>query len=435
MTEARTSPAMPIPFVPGNLRWLVAIITAAMLVRIGFVLAAGKTLSLQTSGYDAYAVNLLDGRGYTRFDDRPGDSDLPPLYPFFLAGVYMLFGRGPIPVALVQTALDGLTIVLIYRIARRVGGETVGLLSAAFYGAYPYLIFQNLTANDTGLFILLLAASVWLGYRVHDTRQRRWAFALGAILGLGALTKPLILLLWPLLIVWWLRRLGRRDSFRLALAGTLTTVAIVTPWVIRNSLLNREPVLISTNGGSNLHQGNNACVVDYLRRGWDAQWVDCLPMAPPGLSDAALDRWHREQALQYLWENPGEWPRLFGTKLLTLWTPAITPARLPPGPAASDDPVTLYNTPAFEAARIGHLLYFGPLLVLGACGLVIAWRARMSVAPLVSVLFTITVAYVTFHPSTRYRSPADPFLFVFSAVAVVRLWAWLSARRHRTEAA
>jgi hypothetical protein len=69
---------------------LIAILVATLLARAGFLLFFADTLSLQTSGYDDYAVHLLEGRGYTRFDDRSGDSDLPPLYPFFLAGTYAL---------------------------------------------------------------------------------------------------------------------------------------------------------------------------------------------------------------------------------------------------------------------------------------------------------------------------------------------------------
>jgi hypothetical protein len=264
---------------------------------------------------------------------------------------------------------------------------------------------------------------------VYDSRQGRWAVAFGLVVGVAALTKALILLLWPLLILWWLRRLGPRDAFRLALAGGLTTVAVLTPWVVRNSLLHGEVVLMSTNGGSNLHQGNNPCVVDYLRQGWDAQWVDCLATAPAGLSEPALDRWHREQALAYLQANPEAWPRLFGTKLWALWNPSITPARLPPEAAGSDDPVSLYSTPAFQAARSIHLVYFGSMLILGVLGIGIAWRARMPIEPLLAVLIAITSAYVIFHPSTRYRSPADPFLFIFSAIAVVRLWWRVQPRR------
>ena len=402
--------------------WLIAILVATLLPRVAFLFFFANTLSLETSGYDDYAVHLLEGHGYTRFDNRAGDSDLPPLYPCFLAGIYRLFGRNPIPVACVQIAFDLLTTFLLYLIGRRLGGETVGLLSAAFYGCYPYLVFQNLTVNDTGIFICLLATAVWLSYRVRDTQRARYAVALGLVIGAAALTKTLVILVLPLLIISWQRTVGFRRTSQLALLSSLSMVAVLSPWVIRNTRLHGELVFISTNGGSNLHQGNNPCVADYLARGWDAQWVRCLAVPPPGLSEVEEDHWHRNEAIRYLKENPRSWPRLFATKFSVLWNPAIMPADLPPDVKADGGAVLLYNSPAFRAARVLHLVYFSPLLVLGLIGLVWGGRDRAPIGPLVAVLVVITVFYVVFHPSTRYRSPADPFLFILAAYALSKLW-------------
>ena len=59
-------------------RWLSLIILGAILGRVAFIVLFGHTLSLQTSGYDTYALNLIEGHGYTRFADFHPDSDLPP---------------------------------------------------------------------------------------------------------------------------------------------------------------------------------------------------------------------------------------------------------------------------------------------------------------------------------------------------------------------
>jgi 4-amino-4-deoxy-L-arabinose transferase-like glycosyltransferase len=409
-------------------RWLVLIVLATVLGRVLFLVLFSHTLSLQTSGYDTYAVHLMEGKGYTRFDDRSGDSDLPPLYPYFLVGVYSFFGRDPIPVAVVQIGMDVLTVLLLYRIGRRIAGEAVGLWTAAFYGMYPYLLFQNLTLNDTGMFILLLTGGIWLAYLAHDTRDWRAAAALGILFGLGALTKTLVLLVLPLLALWWWRQLGLRHAVRLTLISTVMLALVIAPWVIRNTRLHGQFVLISTNDGSNLYQGNNPCVVDYLSRGWDAQWVNCLQPPPEGLSEVELSRWSRQQALHYLRDHVGEWPRLFGTKFWVLWSPVIMPYDLPPDPYLVDDTVFQYHTATFRAARIIHVLYFGPLLALGAIGMVLAWKNKLLIGPLVAVLVAITVTYLVFHPSTRYRSPADPFVFVLSAYALVRLYSNLKEK-------
>jgi 4-amino-4-deoxy-L-arabinose transferase-like glycosyltransferase len=409
-------------------RWLALILLAALLARVAFLVLFGDTLSLGASGYDAYAANLIEGQGYTRFEDRSGDSDLPPLYPFFLAGVYTVLGRDPLAVAAVQAVLDLVVVGLVLIIGRRVAGETVGLLAATFYGLYPYLLFQNLSVNDTGLFILLLAAGIALTYTARDSQHWAAAAGVGVALGLAALTKTLVLLLVPLLALWWGRQIGWRTALRLGLALGIALLAVVAPWIVRNTRLHGEFVAISTNGGSNLYQGNNPCVADYLARGWDAQWVDCLNPRPAGQSEVEADRWYRAQALDYLREHPGEWPRLLGTKLFVLWNPRIMPYGVPPDARLDDDEVLEYNTRAFQAARIVHLLTFGPLLVLGVIGLGLAWRNRLPVGPLVAVFAVITAAYLVFHPSTRYRAPADPFLFILSAYALARLWGRARAR-------
>lgn len=466
-------------------RWLVAILLMTVLGRVAFILLFSHTLSLQTSGYDVYAVNLIEGRGYTRFDDRSGDSDLPPLYPFFLVGVYKTLGRDPIAVAIVQIGLDALTVLLLFWIGRRVAGKgiegaqnasgsvprpdlphprsvlthlappsphaergqagrskaggevnasAVGLLAAAFYGLYPYLLYQNLTLNDTGLFIFLLTAGIAAAYRARDTRDPRWAAALGVAFGLAALTKTLVVLVLPLLALWWWHALGLRRAVALSAASGIALALVIAPWAVRNTRLHGELVLISTNAGSNLHQGNNACVADYLARGWDAQWVNCIERAPAGLSETEAERWHRQQALTYLREHPDAWPRLFWTKFWVLWSPVIMPYDLPPDPYLVDDAVLQFESTAFQVARVIHALYFTPLLILGMVGLILGWRERREIAPLLAVFVAITITYLIFHPSTRYRSPADPFLFILAAYSVARLrarrWTLLREARH-----
>jgi 4-amino-4-deoxy-L-arabinose transferase-like glycosyltransferase len=447
-------------------RWLAVILLVTVLGRVAFILLFDHTLSLQTSGYDTYAVNVIEGRGYTRFDDRSGDSDLPPLYPFFLIGVYQTLGRDPIAVAAVQIGLDVLTVLLLFWIGRRVAGEieggvqnasgsvprpglphprsvsspcmervqaerseaggkvnasAVGLLAAAFYGVYPYLLYQNLTLNDTCLFIFLLTAGIAAAYRARDTRGLGWAVALGIAFGLGALTKTLVVLVLPLLALWWWWALGLRRAIALSAASGVALALVIAPWAVRNTRLHGELVLISTNAGSNLHQGNNACVADYLSRGWDAQWVNCIERAPADLSETEADRWHRQQALTYLREHPDAWPRLFWTKFWVLWSPVIMPYDLPPDPYLVDDAVLQFESTAFQVARVIHALYFTPLLALGIVGLWLSWRDRREVWPLVAVFVAITITYLIFHPSTRYRSPADPFVFILAAYALVRL--------------
>jgi hypothetical protein len=192
----------------------------------------------------------------------------------------------------------------------------------------------------------------------------------------------------------------------------------VLPWIIRNSNLQGQLTFISTNDGTNLYQGNNPCVADYLLAGWDAQWTDCLAPKPTGLTDIAEATWYRDQALNYLRSNMVAVPRLLIIKFVTLWNPDIMPHAVPPSANLDNNLVLQYEQPSFEVARTVHLFYFTPLLLLGVCGLYLGLRNKLILGPLLIVFISITAAYLIYHPSTRYRSPADPFLFILSAYAV-----------------
>jgi 4-amino-4-deoxy-L-arabinose transferase-like glycosyltransferase len=105
--------------------------------------------------------------------------------------VYTLIGRGGVQVGLFHTALDLLSITLLYHIGRRLftpDGEWIGTLAGVCYALYPYLVFQNLTLIDTPLFMVILFAFllVMISLRERPTYDRAtFGYALlgGVILG------------------------------------------------------------------------------------------------------------------------------------------------------------------------------------------------------------------------------------------------------------
>jgi 4-amino-4-deoxy-L-arabinose transferase-like glycosyltransferase len=415
--------------------WLI-LIALVLLTRVGFLIVFGHTLSLATSGYDVYAVNLLNGHGYTRFADFHPDSDLPPLYSFLLAAIYATLGRNALNVALVQIAFEVITVLCISRIGHLVGGRRVGLLAGILTALYPYQLFQDLTVNDTAVFICLLTAGLYFaGRALREADRNYWNWAIcGLLLGIAALTKTLALVVVPgLLLACWLR-FGWRSALRAAVTLGVAAMIVIAPWMVRNTQLNGTFTLISTNDGSNFYQGNNRCSISYMEAGWDVQWSEmggCLTPTPAGLSDLQISRWQMQQGIDYLKANVGLLPRLIADKFIVLWNPDITPRGLPPNlPLASNDPVEQYNTPVFEIARIVHLIYFTPSLLFAIAGLLLTLRRRplATILPIISVIGAVTLTYLIFHPSTRYRAPADPFVFILTAYALIALWAAVRRR-------
>ncbi|MCY3978096.1 MAG: glycosyltransferase family 39 protein [Chloroflexi bacterium] len=405
-----------------------------------------------SAAYDEYALNLLATGVYGREAGRP-DAGLPPLYSYVLALIYGVFGRHYLAVGALHMLFDALSIALLYDICRRLfprpsqQGESVGAVAGLSFALYPYLIFQNLTLNDTALWILLLHLFVWLLIQLReratlDRGALMLAIAAGLTLGVSVLARALLPPLAILAALWFLLKLSARDTLLRLLPVALVSLLAPLPWLIHAYQIYGGFVPIALNSGENIFQGNNPYAAAIFRAGYDAQWIAPPIDAPP--KDEPLRRNARlaEAGWRYLRENPAAIPDLMLTKLLVYWNPQVTPLRN----LRADEKLQVDESGAVvivtgEGSHVGltaanaayqddslfnvigrnlHLVYFGSLWLLAIAG---AWLSRRDWRTLSLLFFaqiSQTLVYLLFHPSTRYRSPTDPLLFVFSAAAV--LW-------------
>lgn len=415
-----------------------------------------------SEAYDAYALNLIETGVYGRVAGLP-DSTLPPLYSYALALVYGVFERNSTVVGLVHIAFDLISIALLYDIARRLFArgqfaayaEWIGALSALFFALYPYLIFQNLTLNDTALWILLLHLFVWLMILLRerersDQHTLRLAVAGGAVLGLSALTRALLPPLALLVALWFLLRLHWKQAFLRLLTVAVVSIVVLLPWLYRGYQIHGGFVAVALNGGENLYQGANPGTIPIFRAGYDVQWSSRPGDAPSTDDPYRNNQLLMEAGLRYLRENPTVIPELLWVKLQVYWNPQVTPLnnlregeRLEVSPAGevriirgqgshtgASAALTAYQDEGLfnRFGRGIHVVYFGGLWLLAIAG---AWWSRREwreLSLLVFVQISQTAVYLVFHPSTRYRSPTDPLLFVFSALALVWIWRWWRGR-------
>jgi len=218
-----------------------------------------------------------------------------PLYTYFLAGIYKVFGPDPDYARTVQAVICSLSPVLVFLIAERLFGGWVALVSGlvgAVYWVFVFYAVELVDASLASLFYLLLA---WLLVRRDEGRWWHWA-TVGAVLGIGAITRPNVLICAPVLaMAAWIVTLvrARRSSvggvgfvspiadalghttpkarnpkpetgfapWRAAMvnvlaltAGCCTTIAPVT---IRNRLVGGEWVPIAAYAGINFWVANN----------------------------------------------------------------------------------------------------------------------------------------------------------------------------------
>ena len=408
--------------------------------------------------YDEYAVNMLETGVYGREPGVP-DAGLPPLYSTLLSLVYRLLGRHYIAVAAVHILFDALSIVLIYDICRRLfsaQGEWIGAIAGLFFALYPYLIFQNLTLNDTALWILNLHLFVWLLILLRereplDRHTLLLGLSAGVVLGLSALIRALLPPLALLAVFWFLLKLDWRESLLRLLPVAVVSLVVLLPWTLRSYQIYGGLVPVALNSGENIYQGNNPWAVPVFRAGYDVQWLPPPADAPP--SDESLERnnFLASAGWSYLRDNPARIPELLWVKFQVYWNPQVTPLNnLRQGEKLAVDEAGAVVIVSGEGSHIGvsaanaayqddslfnvigrrvHIVYFGGLWLLAVAGVWLSRSQWRALSLLVFAQASQTVMYLLFHPSTRYRSPTDPLLFVLSAYAVVWVVEWWRGRR------
>ena len=440
--------------------WLIAIVMIGLLVRIITLIALAGTFGFDATHeahgikeYSTYAQNLLSTGIYGL---KPGISDatLPPLYTYALAGVYRLFGVGYLQVGLLNSVLDTVTVVLVYQIARRLFpvrvGQTVGLLAALFTAVYPYLIFQDLTVIDTALFTMMLHLFLFLIVLIRDRALSQPNFdrvtlgltcAAGIVLGLTALSRAIVAPLAIFVAVWLLFSLPlRRTVVRLVPIAVLSVLVLI-PWTVRNYQVFHQFVAVSSNSGMNFWFGSSRFTIPFFEAGYHTQWATS-DIDQTGMTQIQSDNALMQDALAYLRAHPDQIPKLLWIKFLAFWSIDIFPRNNPVngqtpvlnpdgsvsmiGAVANNDPVAVYSQPIFDQlGRIVQIIYFGTLLILAVISVPLTFRQGQGVWRSVSLiwltLICMTLIYVIFVPTTRYRAPIDPLVFMLSAYTLVIL--------------
>ena len=184
---------------PASDKTLMTLLGTGLLLRLGLAWAPFDYLAQRGPLIDdafygfSIARNLARGIGATA-DGLHATSGFQPLYTLLLVPFYRLFPQDPIlPIHLALTLLalcSGLTGWFIYRIVRRFASRRAALFALFLWTFSPALLITGLNGLETGLFGLLLAASLemYLG-KVRSNPDPPNLAALGALLGLTALAR------------------------------------------------------------------------------------------------------------------------------------------------------------------------------------------------------------------------------------------------------
>jgi hypothetical protein len=240
------------------------------------------------TGYRQLAESLATTGKFTKTPDAPQfvpETIRTPVYPLFVATIYKVAGTGQLPVALAQTALFAAMCVLVYAIARRVADERVAIIAAAAIALFPPFPYFGALVMTELWTTFLFTLSIWVAIRALESKSLASFAALGVVLGLTALSRP-VFFLFPFalaavgVVVFPLAGVKNGPPLRawamLCVAAALTLL----PWLTYNYVtLGRFTMAPAGGVGRGLWEGQ-----------WQATWSGRVQDELTRVADATDDR-------------------------------------------------------------------------------------------------------------------------------------------------
>jgi 4-amino-4-deoxy-L-arabinose transferase-like glycosyltransferase len=407
--------------------YLWVVLTLGLVIRLVFLYTTKDTrlVIVDEQHYSTLALNLLTGYGFAW---KPGEltSLRPPLYPAFIALVWMSTGaESVLVVRIVQVLISLLNVYLLYRLGLLLFERRVAVLAAAGLCFYPSLVAFNFLLLTEVLFTLLLTL-VALSYVTLLKTKTAWAaWSTGGVLGLAALTRsvlwPFPLVLCPLTLFTLLGSWKQRLWTTLALL--LGYLVVVTPWAVRNTKLQGAFTVIDTMGGLTLRMGNyehtdlNRAWVPITIQGENSIFQDLYREHSDVSSwtEGQKEKWALRKTLAYVQEHPGLTLKRAVVKFACFWGLERT--------LIAGWQYGLYQPPHWFAILGTFLvpLCYIIVMLLACLGIFLSPPANRRVHLFFLFLIGfIAGAHTLAFGHERYHLPLIPFLFLYTAAAVVQ---------------
>ncbi len=412
----------------------------ALIVHVAFVFETNRSVVFQvptsdSATYHNQALRIAAG------EEEPGKAPFwqPPLYVYVLGQVYRWISSDIQVVRYVHGLLGVLVALLTFLVAGRFMSQPIAFACGLVTCCYGPLLFFTSQLLPAALAAVWNVAFVLLFFALMRRPSGIKAFALGLILGLAALTVPVVLVTLLLVGGWLVAESVQKGSIRpqvrwglMVTAGLALTVAPVT---IRNVVRSGQWVAISTNGGINLFIGNNPNAAETVcirpgTREWEA--LVALPCEEgEATSPSEAQSYFLRRVGAYLRQDPTG----FAAGLLAKARQLMSGREIPRN-------VDLYvfrqhsRILSLLAWRWGPFAFpFGIIGPLALLGMVVAVRRRGEGRYLAGFVILYAFSLICFFPSSRYTVPFMPIVVVLAFVGAGCLFAAAPARERGLRAA
>jgi len=339
--------------------------------------------------------------------------DAMPLYPYFLAVVYKIFGYNLFMPRLIEAIIGSVSCILVYLITKKYFGKRAGIISGFVACCYGPFIFYNALLVPTTLVIFFYLCCSWVLVNLNEKPTRLKFFLFGFVVGLAALARPAILLFLPVVLIWmaFMHPAKKKVAVGIVLA-IIGTLLIIAPVTVRNYMVSGDVVFLTSHGGMNFFIGNNKDADGTFKApAWARSNIKGLKADTKTMAEAALGRplkgsevsnYYYNKGKKFISEHTFQFLKIFGRKLLLFVNKEelydVAHYRI------YQDQIPILQLPFLSFIIIGPL---------GLAGILLSFPMRKRIGPLYIFILTYFAAIIAFFVNSRYRLPLAVMLIIF----------------------
>ena len=252
--------------------YLGAVVCLALVLRLLVVALVIPQVSANTFDHNEFgwemgwvARSIALGHGFSSpFLPISGPTALvPPIYPYFLATMFRLFGlytpAAAFAVLGFNSLCSALTCIPLFFLVRNSINERVGRIAAFAWAIYPFAIYFSADRVwDYALTSLLFTTCLLIAQRLHLRGSVAWA-GFGALYGIAVLSNPSISTMLPILLLLAAYKVWKvNGAWHLkGLIAMLAFLAVCTPWNLRNQREMHSTFFVRDGFWIEFYAGNN----------------------------------------------------------------------------------------------------------------------------------------------------------------------------------
>ncbi|MDP2911619.1 MAG: glycosyltransferase family 39 protein, partial [Candidatus Omnitrophota bacterium] len=342
--------------------------------------------------YNTSAIKILSGNwiGSEVFGKEP-------LYPYFLAVIYKIFGYSHVPVYIIQVLLSSLGALCLYKITAAIFNRMAGYIAGFIFAFYSLSVYHDALILRESLIASLAIFLLYFIMKAEDENRLWQWFLSGAMLGFLMLTRRNMLLPFILFYMLLIKK-PFKSAFRYALIFTAGFFIVILPVVIRNYVVSDCKYIGISKEVNAFWVGNNPA-----SSGVDVDWSREYNY----LNDKAGGNINKTAAvfLNELKNNPGAYASLYLRKIWMFFNGYEAP---------SNTSYYLYRE-EFPTLLRWPLFNFQFVCALALIGIFLNLFVKPKPHILYIFLFVLSISVILFHIQDRFRLPVVPFFIIFAS--------------------